>query len=255
MSEGTALEWRGDIAVLRLERAPVNALNIEYCGIVRRELDALAADGRTRAVVMTGRGDCFSAGADLKTVPNYDAEEQRTLLRALNGLFLAAYRLPVPTVAAINGHAIAGGMVLALAADYRVAVDEGALFGVTEIRVGISYPATAIEILKAELRPEECRKAVLSGDLCGPQDALARGMVDELRPASGVLPRALEMAAHLAESPRDTYAAVKRQFRAPALMRMAAALDGAEPLAQPWIGPETQIKAAARLEEMSKRGA
>ncbi|WP_164516400.1 enoyl-CoA hydratase/isomerase family protein [Minwuia thermotolerans] len=254
MSEEMAVDWEGDIALLRLQRAPVNALDIDYCETVTRELIALAADGRACAAVLTGRGDCFSAGADLKTVPHYDAGEQRTMLRVLNRLFHAAYRLPVPLVAAVNGHAIAGGLVLALAADYRVAVDQNALLGVTEIRVGIPYPVTAIEILKAELRPEEWRKAVLTGDLFGPGEALARGMVDELRPASEVLSRSLEMAAHLAGSPRETYAAVKRQFRAPALARMAAALEGAEPLAQPWIGPETRIRAAEQLEAMSRRG-
>ena len=87
------------------------------------------------AVVLTGRPGFFSAGADLKVVPTLDADGQRAMVDGINGLCMAWYGLPRPVVCAVNGHAIAGGLVFALCADYRVAAADGR-HGLTELRAG-----------------------------------------------------------------------------------------------------------------------
>jgi enoyl-CoA hydratase len=91
--------------------------------------------------------------------------------------------MPIPTVAAVNGHAIAGGLVLMLACDWRLAVDREALFGLTEIRAGVPYPAAAHAVVQAELAPAAARELVLAGKNHGTERALALGIVDE--PAAG----------------------------------------------------------------------
>ena len=94
-------------------------------------------------MILTGHGSVFSAGLDLKEIPRYDGAQQNRMLARLNKVIHRLYAMPIPVVAAVNGHAIAGGLVLALACDWRVAAETGALFGLTEIRVGVPYPVSA----------------------------------------------------------------------------------------------------------------
>jgi enoyl-CoA hydratase len=150
-------------------------------------------------------------------------------------------------VCAVNGHAIAGGIVLALCADHRVGGTEGR-FGLTEIRVGIGYPALAIAVVRAELDPPAARELVLRGELMDSQAALERGLLDELVEQDAVLDRALEVAAELAALPAQGYAFVKRQLRAPVIEAARELLEGGvDPLAGAWVGGETAGAAAAAL--------
>jgi enoyl-CoA hydratase/carnithine racemase len=90
-----------------------------------------------RSLVLTGRGPSFCAGVDLKSVPHFDEAQQRRMVDALNRAFYAVYSCPVPVAGAINGYAIAGGLVLALCCDWRIAVKTPFLAGLTEVRVGV----------------------------------------------------------------------------------------------------------------------
>lgn len=110
---------------------------------------------------MTGTGEFFSGGLDLKAVPSYDPEEQRSLLGVANRMIARFYSCPIPLVAAVNGHAIAAGFILAISADYRVGPSSDALFGLTEARVGIPFPAAPMIVLQAELAPQDVRYATL----------------------------------------------------------------------------------------------
>src|SRR5262245_15052944 len=105
------VESREGIALVRVARPPANAIDLEAARGLEETLAALEADDRVRAVVMTGTGRFFSAGLDLKVVPTYDAARQRAMVTAINRLIGRAYGLGVPLVAAVNGHAIAGGLV------------------------------------------------------------------------------------------------------------------------------------------------
>jgi enoyl-CoA hydratase len=103
-----------------------------------------------RTVVITGAGEFFSGGVDLKVAPRLPTDEQHQMVVGINELFAAWYGFWRPVVAAVNGHAVAGGLILALCGDYRVGAD-GARYGLTETRVGIPYPAAAIGVVRAEL--------------------------------------------------------------------------------------------------------
>src|SRR5262249_61428695 len=95
------------------------------------------------ALVITGAGACFCAGLDLKRVPLYGPEEQRAMVTAINQMVTALYACPLPVVAAVNGHAIAGGLILTLACDYRIRTTATCQLGITEARAGIPFPAAA----------------------------------------------------------------------------------------------------------------
>lgn len=178
------------------------------------------------ALVLTGREGFFSAGVDLKAVPGYDADQNRRMVTAINDMVLAGYLLPFPVIAAVNGHAIAGGLVLALCADLRVASINGR-YGLTEVRVGIPYPQAALGVVRAELPPHAARRLVFDNRLIGAQECLRLGIVDEALAAEQVLGRALGLASEMSAFPSDVYARTKRELRGAAweAMRIAARAD------------------------------
>ena len=113
------IEQRGDVALLRIYRPPANALDLELLEEGGRARDGLAA-ASPGAIVITGRDGFFSAGVDLKLGPTLDEEAQRGMVTGINRLFAGWYGFPRPVICAVNGHAIAGGLILALCGDQRV---------------------------------------------------------------------------------------------------------------------------------------
>ena len=242
------VEDRGDVGVVRIDRPPANALDVELLNEIPDTLEAIAGSD-AKALVITGRPGFFSAGADLKVVPNLDAEGQRGMVTGINRLFATLYALERPLVAAVNGHAIAGGLILALCADYRVGSTEGKL-GLTELRAGLPYPAVALAVVRAELSPQAARILTLGADLIDPQRALELGVVDELAAPDAVEARALTVAAEFAQLPAGAYAHVKRQVRGEvAGEALRVAREGDDPLLTSWVGDETAVATAAILED------
>ena len=158
------------------------------------------------------------------------------MVAGINALFAGWYGFWHPVVAAVNGHAVAGGLILALCADHRVGAD-GARYGLTETRVGIPYPAAAIGVVKAELAPEIARRLVLGAELIDSSLAREWGVVDELAPAERVLERALAVARGFAGLPPKTFTEVKRQLRSNALEAIGAAVEQ-DPMAAGWLNAE-----------------
>jgi enoyl-CoA hydratase len=201
------------------------------------------------AVVITGRDGFFSAGMDLKAAPTLSAGDQRATVQGINRLFAGWYSFPRPVVAAVNGHAIAGGLILALCADHRVCATEGKI-GLTELRAGLAYPVAALAVVRAELSPPSARRLALHAELIDPRQALELGVVDELRERAEVVDRAVEVATELAALPRAAYAQVKTQLRAPVTDAVDRALAGGagDPLLSGWVGAEAGAAAAALLQ-------
>ncbi|MGB6311969.1 MAG: enoyl-CoA hydratase/isomerase family protein, partial [Pseudolabrys sp.] len=150
------------IAVLTLTHGKANALDIELCdGLAARFQELRLSDAK--AVVLTGQGKIFSAGVDLKRLSSEDADYIRRFLPALHRLYEAVFFHPKPVVAAINGHAIAGGCVLACCADRRIMAREAGRIGVTEILVGVPFPSLAFEIVRFAVPPRYLPEFTLSG--------------------------------------------------------------------------------------------
>jgi enoyl-CoA hydratase len=195
------------------------------------------------AVVLTGREGFFSAGADLKLAPTLDAAGQRAMVEGINRIFAGWYGFPRPVVCAVNGHAIAGGLILALCGDYRVGSTEGR-YGLTELKAGLPYPSVALAVVRAELQAPAARRLVLGADLVDAKAALEAGAFDEVAEPDQVLHRATEVARGLAALPAEAYAKVKSQLRGPVL---EAALAQPDPLLEGWAGAETADAASSIL--------
>ena len=228
-------------------------MDIAFCNEIADRLDEFSASGDTRAVVLTGNGKCFSAGVNLKTVIAYDADDQTAMLRALNWLFLAAYSLFVPLIGAINGHAIAGGLILALTCDYRIGPVGDGQFGLTEVRAGVPYPVAAVEVVRNELQPSVIRNLVLRGKNGDAAHALQWGIFDELQPHDRLLDRAIAVADEYAQLPPVGFRSIKHQFRHAAILRSRQALEGKEPLAGNWLTHETSKAASSLLERVPEK--
>jgi len=226
------LERSGAAAVLTIDRPPANAMSLELLEDVIAALRAVEREP-PGALVLCGREGFFSAGVDLKAVPDYGPDRQRRAVEMINDMALTAYSLPCPVVGAITGHAIAGGLVLALCADVRIASSAGK-YGLTEVKVGVPYPKAAIGVVRAELAPHAARLLALGNELVDAVECVRLGVFDEALDAPAVLPRALQVGELLAGFPADAYARTKRELRAGTIerLRQQAADD---PLLARWV--------------------
>lgn len=167
-------------------------------------LDVLAADPAVRALVLTGEGGTFCAGADISTLRGSPEEAQGLAVRAEEAL--AAF--PKPTLAAIRGHCVGGGAQLAGACDLRFAA-EGSLFGVTPAKLGIVYPASSTRRLVSLVGPATAKYLLFSGELIDAERALRTGLVDEVLPGGELDARVEEFTRILASRSQLTQAAAK----------------------------------------------
>jgi enoyl-CoA hydratase len=227
-----SVETSDAVTVVRIDRPPANAMSLELLDELVAVFEQLAA-GAPKALVIAGRAGFFSAGVDLKAVPTYGPDEQRRMVTGINRMVLATYGLSCPVIAAVTGHAIAGGLVLALCADLRIASLEGR-YGLTEIKVGVPYPQAAIGVVRAELPSHTARRLVLGNELIDGTEAVRLGVFDAALAPDQVLPRALELVSEAAAFAPDTYATTKRELRSQPLAAIQTAV-ASEPLLENWL--------------------
>jgi enoyl-CoA hydratase len=202
----------GGIAILTIAHGKANALDIEFCDALAARLLELAR-GQARAIVLTGQGTMFSAGVDLKRASAGGAAYLRQFLPALHRLYDAAFNLPKPLIAAVNGHAIAGGAVLAACADRRIMTAGKGRIGTTELQVGVPFPALAFEVVRFAVPPRYLPEFTLGAGTYATDEALTRGWVDEVVEASALMPRALAVAQQYAALSPPAFAQTKKQIR------------------------------------------
>ncbi len=227
------------IAILTMTHGKANALDTAFCEAIAVRFQALGA-ASARAVVITGRGRMFSAGVDLPKLLDGGAPYVREFLPALHKLYDAVFNFPKPVVAAVNGHAIAGGCVLACAADRRLMARDGGTMGITELRVGVPFPALAFEVMRTATVPRHLPDVLLGAATYAPQGAAERGWIDEIVEPSELLDRALAAARRLAELSPPAFALSKRQLHQDAQERLARegkAIDAAA--TEIWTAPAT----------------
>jgi enoyl-CoA hydratase len=232
MSQHVTRTERDGVAVLAADRPPANAMDLQFLDELVGAVDGLAADPPP-ALVLAGRPGFFSAGLDLKAVPGYGVAEQRRMVEGINRMALGVYGLPCPVVCAITGHAIAGGFVLAVCGDHRVASSEGR-YGLTEVKVGVPYPQAAIGVVRAELTSAAARVLVLGNRLVDASECVRLGAFDEALAPDAVLDRAVEVAQELAALPAAVYARTKAELRGDTLASLRSAAR-ADPLLSDWV--------------------
>ncbi len=241
----------GEVAILRLAHGPVNAMDLELCEAASRQLRGLTADP-AQAVVLTGAGRAFSAGVDLRRYLEEGPPYVERFLPALAELFSAAFDLAKPVVAAVNGHAIAGGCVLAACADLTFMAEGNGRIGVPELKVGVPFPRVALEVLRHAVGEVAARRLVLGADTHLPAAARAIGLVDEVLPPGELLGRAVGAARALAtEIPADSFAVTKAQLRRDARERIGRAADEQELVSTLWNRRTTDGWTAAYLKSVT----
>jgi len=242
----------GAVAVVTVTRGKVNAVDVELLDELQAVVDSLGNDDEVRAVVLTGAGRAFSAGVDLPRVLDGGAAYAEHLIAGLRRVFETLFAFPKPTVAAVNGAAVAGGCIVACACDRRL-MAQGARIGASELVVGVPFPASAIEVVRHACGPRT-EDVVFTGALFDAAGAVAVGMVHEVHAPDTLLERAVAVAGELGEIAPAAYRLAKEQLRRPALQRMrrdAAAVDAE--VAREWAAPHTHERLRRQLERLAAR--
>jgi enoyl-CoA hydratase len=218
----THLELTRDrgISILAMRRGKVNALNVEMVSELHAGLSEIEADESIRALILTGHGRFFSFGLDVPELYPLPPEAFARFLGDFTRLYTRIYGFPKPVLAAVNGHAIAGGGMLALACDRRLMASEGARIGLNEITFGSSVFAGSVEMLRALVGQARAEQVLFSGGMYPAEEARDLGLVDRIVPVADLLPATFEEARALAERSSTAYGHLKRMLRGPALEAM-----------------------------------
>jgi Delta3-Delta2-enoyl-CoA isomerase len=242
---------------LRLNRPPVNALSPELIAALLQSIQAAPRDGK-RALVLSGSPGMFSAGLDVPLLLKLDRAAMDTLWREFYSLLRAIASSPIPIAAAITGHAPAGGTVLALYCDHRVAAEGDWRLGLSEVQVGLPLPPVILAALRRLVGPRHAERLAVPGLLITPAEAAACGLVDEVTPADQAVDRALKWCEELIALPRAAMEITRQQARADLVAEFSR--DTAKEQAEVttwWWSVETQ-KALHRMVEqlaMKKKSA
>src|SRR5690606_35546180 len=242
----------GDIRELLLDRAPVNALNPAVCAQLVEAIDDAVAVG-AGGIVLSGGPKVFSAGLD---VPFLLALPDRGALKAAwEQFFLAARALaqcPVPVAAALNGHAPAGGCVLALCCDYRVMASGPYRIGRNETQVGLVAPEGIQRLMRRVVGAHRAERLLVSGEMVEAEQALALGLVDELTDIDGVPTRALAWLQQLLQLPRKPVLATRAIARADVVEALQPGNIGLDHFLDAWSDPDTQAGLRALVARLGK---
>jgi len=206
------------IVTLRLAHGKANVLNLELVEELARAIAEIDASD-ARAVILTGSGSIFSAGVDLFRVINDGREYVEKMYRAMTRMFVDLFALQRPVVAAVNGHAIAGGCILAAVSDIRLMARGNGRIGVPELVVGVPFPPAILELLRFAFPIATLQSIAYTGRTVQADEALRLGMIDEAVEPDALLARAEEQARQLAALPPKAFALAKRQLRDAALRR------------------------------------
>ncbi|MFI7680560.1 enoyl-CoA hydratase/isomerase family protein [Amycolatopsis sp. K13G38] len=196
------------VAVLTVDRPPANALDLQLVEQLSRAVTSLGQRGDVGAVVITGTGSRFVAGADIKMMRGLGDSLFPRFVSAIQRGFDDLERLALPTIAAVNGHAMGGGLELALACDLRF-VAEGVRLGLPEVRLGLLPGAGGTQRLVETVGKGRALELLYTGRALTPEEGLRLGVVDRVVPADRLREAATDFAAELAGGARAALAAIK----------------------------------------------
>jgi len=205
------LEVAEGVGTIRLDRPPMNALDVAVQDRIKELAEEVAGRDDVRAVVLYGGEKVFAAGADIKEMQHMDHAAMVVRSRALQDSFTAVARIPKPVVAAVTGYALGGGCELALCADYRIA-GENAKLGQPEILLGVIPGAGGTQRLARLIGPSRAKDLIFTGRMVKADEALSLGLVDRVVPAEEVYAQAHAWAARLAQGPAIALRAAKESI-------------------------------------------
>jgi enoyl-CoA hydratase len=241
------------VRILTLNRPPANAINAEFLNALGEQCKAAVEDENVRAVVVEGNGRFFSGGLDLKEASSGTNRVGNLAGSQDDGLFML-WTLPKPTVAMINGHAIAGGVIIALACDFRITHSGSQRFGLNEVAIGLAFPAGAFEIARLALDQAQLRRATLEAGLFDVGRAREMGIVDEIVEPARLEARCIEAATRLGANGRLAYGHTKRRIQAEAVTRVLHQdIEEAREVARITQSEETRALIATQVNALSRR--
>jgi enoyl-CoA hydratase/carnithine racemase len=210
MREMISMEYHDKVAVMALSRGVTNAIDLQLVSEFAERLQSVRHDADVRSLVLVSSNEkFFSIGFDIPQLYALPREDFQVFYKAFNQACLDLYTLPKPTVAAITGHAIAGGCILALCCDYRFIAQGRKLMGLNEIRLGVPVPYLADCALRHLVGVRHARQIVDTGEFYGPERLLDMGVVDRVLPLEQVLPQAIDTAASLGALPQAAFGLIK----------------------------------------------
>jgi enoyl-CoA hydratase len=240
------------IRVLKLAHGKVSALDIELGDALIAEMRA-AMDPAVKAVILTGSGSSFSAGVDLFRLIKEGQDYARRFIPVLDEFLLAVLTCPKPVIAAVNGHAIAGGCILAAACDHRIMTEGAGRIGIPELAVGVPFPALPLQIVAARLSDSALRDLVYTGRTVQIDEAKAIGLIDEKCPAGMLMDRASEVAQKMMSIPPTAFALTKEAFYTPILERTRQLADLNARVIDVWMQQHSYDTIGRYLEKTIKK--
>ena len=211
--EFVQLQKRDGIATLTLARGKVNAINGPLVDQMREQLKSLKHDPEVKAIILTGAGKFFSFGFDVPEFLSFDKAQFARFLIGFTDLYTYLFTYPKPVVAALNGHTIAGGCMLALACDYRVMVTGKARISLNELSFGASVFAGITEMLRFTVGSANAAKVLYSGSMYSAEEAKGIGLIDEVIAEQDLMGAACKMASTLGSKYPPAFSGIKSLLR------------------------------------------
>jgi enoyl-CoA hydratase len=251
----TATDESG-VTVLRMACRRGNAIGRDFVAELDRLLSELER-GPRQPLVLVGTGRIFCVGLDLLEAYENETSQMAQFVDDFDDLFLELFQWPAPVVAAINGHAVAGGAILAMACDHRVMTsDPKASLGLNEVRLGIPFPPAAREIARHATPSAHRGQVLLEGRTFSPEEARAAGLVHDVAPDGAVLDGALAWARSVREIPAGAWGPLKGELRADAVRRATEdRADGRRRWLDAWFAPAARERIGALCARLAAKGA
>jgi len=245
-------EDRGGVAFLRMDDGKANAIQDRFLTELNRVLDSVSG---SEAIVLTGTRKIFSAGLDLPALIDLPRAAIERLMEDFHDTMVRVFLWPAPFVCAVNGHAIAGGCILAMQGDRRIMADGEGKIGVNEVQLRLALPAVVIETFRAQVPPRSLARVCLEGGLFSALEARDAGLVDEIAPADLLEASASDLARRLATVGRPAFAEVKRLLRRPAAEALERSRkDDARTWLDLWFSDESRRRIEAVVAKLKSRG-
>ena len=248
------IEKQGNLGLLRMDKARGNAIDEPFAEDMLAATRALAEDDGVHGVVLaSGHPKLFCPGLDLVTLYQYDRPSMARFMGKFADAVLALFALRKPVVAAIAGHAVAGGCVLALTADHRI-LRRGSQIGLNEVRVGLPLPWSVALLLKAAVPPASLSRVALLGENFADDEARTIGLVHEVREAEGFEAACLARAREFAEKDRSAVGTTKAYLRDAALREMQSQEKALQAdFLDAWFSPSAREKIGQTVEALAKK--
>ena len=242
----------GSVAEIRMDRPPVNAMNLEFINELHKAHVGLCADD-AKAIVISGKEGLFSAGLDVPELLDQSRAQVVEFWESFFALMNALATSPVPVLAAITGHAPAGGAVLSLHCDYRIAARGDFKIGLNEVRVGLPVPPNILFMLESIVGARQAMLLAASGTMLSPEKALELGLVDELAEPDEVVNAAVSWAGQLLALPPTAMNTTRLAAKAGVIERAQLNAGYAATATDYWFSSETQTMMRKLVEDLGRK--